>query len=386
MRRKTLIKLSFVLASGLLGLLVLEIAVRIVHPQFLAVSQLADPVLLWRRRPNLDMQVLNADGEWFLFQTNSDGFRAREFNALPEGRQVLFFGDSFIEGDYVSDTCLFVNHVESFLREGTGDPYVCLNLGTAGYGLDQQTLLYNRLRGRLRPSVVVLAYAGGAVEKVATRTLFSLDPRGALISNVNESAAPPVSQRLYYGAKNFFLHDLHLFSAIIWPLSTNPDFIRLMTRLGLFHVDLAAIGESGPAFSYRHEQYRREAPPRIKTAWEKYSKVLALMDDRVRSDGARLMILYIPSEEEMYPDKWAKFSSEAAPGESPLDSGLVEQTVRRIAESRQIAFVSLLPVLRAAAREERLYYPKDGHWTCKTQRMAAREFSGMMIPHLRRMP
>lgn len=384
MLRNIVLKLSLVLVGIFIGVGSLEVVIRVVHPQIQSANQVGDPVLLWKRKPNAKFRVKNVSGEWVDVKINEEGFRTRSFHSLPPAPRIVFLGDSFLEGLYAPENCLFVNRVEARLRETLGREAVCLNLGIAGYGPDQETILYSRVASAVRPDTVVLAYFGGNdLENVALQTLFTMSPDGRLISNA-EGRPVTLRTRMFYAVKNFFLHDMHLFSAIIQPLSNNAAVVRLLTRLGVIHVDIDAVAEKGAAFTYNKEQYASVMPPRVDAAWKKMARVLELLQQRTRAHGASLMILYIPHEQEVSPEKWTKFAEETRTSgvTSPPDSGMVERALGGIAGSLHIPFVSLSPVFRQEYRARRIYIENDGHWTCDGQDLAAKAFLAAAGPNL----
>jgi len=165
--RERLKRAALVLGAPLLMLLFLEGAsswilftpdfLRALHPQSQSGQGLKarrDSLLGWVSEPNVHIQDMWGPG--VDFRTNSLGFRGRNETTLqpPRGRlRILCSGDSFTMGEGVDDDqnwCALMAAKDSRLET--------VNLGQAGYGVDQAYLRYERDGHPLQPAVHVLAF------------------------------------------------------------------------------------------------------------------------------------------------------------------------------------------------------------------------------------
>jgi len=113
-----------------------------------------DAELGWTNRP--DFEIADFYGPGLHFATNSRSFRNREefTDAVPEGKvRVVCVGDSFTLGIGVENG----HSWPAFLAE-TEPRFEALNLGEAGYGVDQAYLKFVRDTAGLEYDVVVFAF------------------------------------------------------------------------------------------------------------------------------------------------------------------------------------------------------------------------------------
>jgi hypothetical protein len=113
-----------------------------------------DPELGWVSTPHVHLRDMYGPGVWL--QTNAQGYRATKSYTLhvPPGRiRVVCSGDSFTLGFGVSNSEAWCE------RLSDKDPQIePVNMGQAGYGLDQAYLWYRREATSLDHNVHVVAF------------------------------------------------------------------------------------------------------------------------------------------------------------------------------------------------------------------------------------
>ena len=91
----------------------------------------------------------------FNFQTNSDGFRERNFDSLPkESKKILLIGDSVTFGHGVNQNEAFPQQLQKILP----NDWISLNLGVGGWGPSQYYLTAKKYIKELKPEIVVLSF------------------------------------------------------------------------------------------------------------------------------------------------------------------------------------------------------------------------------------
>jgi lysophospholipase L1-like esterase len=158
-------RIALVLASVLCGLFVLEIGCRVARgPQ--ALLHWPNIVLEQRQsmaRRNLDSRFSYDPQLGYVqragFETkdlNYDGHGFRRMPPLPadasEGPPVLATGDSFTQGDEVTDDESWPAVLQGLVKRKT------INAGVAAYGIDQTVLRTEQLAAELKPSVIVVGF------------------------------------------------------------------------------------------------------------------------------------------------------------------------------------------------------------------------------------
>ncbi len=125
---------------------------RYAHGQFIygGGMHVPHPTRGWTPRANLDLTI---DGR--RYRTNDAGQRNLARPDVPAGPAVLVVGDSFTFGIGADDADIW----PSILQSRTARVRV-LNLGVAGYGLDQMLVTLTETIDTYRPAVVVMAFIG----------------------------------------------------------------------------------------------------------------------------------------------------------------------------------------------------------------------------------
>ena len=109
---------------------------------------------------------------------NALGLRAtREYTAaIPAGRyRIIFLGDSFTYGVGVGDAGTYPAQLETLAPS-----IEAVNMGVAGYGIDQMYLLYMRERRRLYTNLVVLAFIGDDLRRMKLTAFLTQNPKPRL--------------------------------------------------------------------------------------------------------------------------------------------------------------------------------------------------------------
>ena len=162
MRAVVLRLLTLVGALGLVGI-GLELLLRVASPFPSYRSQAIgaypdqyDARLGWAGIPNLRREFILPEFSTKI-ENNADGFRERDFeHKLKESAQrgtqrVLLLGDSFAWGWGIDAD----ERVGALLEAATGT-LTTFNLAQCGYGTDQQYLVFEALKDRLKPHLVLV--------------------------------------------------------------------------------------------------------------------------------------------------------------------------------------------------------------------------------------
>ncbi|MEQ1862086.1 MAG: hypothetical protein ABMA13_19385, partial [Chthoniobacteraceae bacterium] len=154
-RRRFLIKLSLLAFGLVVGLVLAEVALRIVVPR----SRI-DLFRYSAETQRFKTMTRNCDGTVYgvPLRTNELGFRDAENGPVapkqPGEYRVVVLGDSFTVGAGVPFEALATTLLEAKLRERS---VRVLNLGTAGYSLIEHALVLDEVAPALQPDAVIVA-------------------------------------------------------------------------------------------------------------------------------------------------------------------------------------------------------------------------------------
>jgi lysophospholipase L1-like esterase len=261
---------------------------------------------------------------------NGHGFRAdREYSREPPPgtRRIVAVGDSFTLGNGVEVFEAYPAIIERRLPTTE-----VINLGVAGYGVDQQLLMLESRGLRYRPDVVVL---------------------GLHIPDVFRNTA---SFHNGYGKPRFRLGpegSLRLTNVPVPPLGTPPPHPRGLERSRLYRAVSTQLERRG-----------------FGEVWPLTDAILGRMKDTAAGADARLIVLLLPPQYAVYGSAFEKRSQ-----------AHTLENVAEILRERNIEHLDLTPTLAARAAEnpdEPLFFPVDGHFTPAGHRAVAEGLIGAL--------
>lgn len=373
-------RLGLLLFGLLIGLLAIEVVLRLLGPRLpvvngltsIATFQTYHPVYGFFHRPGASGWIETPEFTSYV-SFNSHGLREREISPTRgvTNSRVLVLGDSFVEGAQVPAESTITRQLETLLQARWPNhvPEV-INAGNAGFGTAQELLFWEHEGVAYQPDIVVLVYFvdndlpdnGYRVARerkldTTRRPFFVPDGKGGI--ELRPGAAPPPDT-----------------FASVRPALRRSVTYNLLENFLLWHEareqEQAQIGKNRPT-------YQIDPPAEWDEAWWVTEQILARLQRSVRASGAELMVVAAPSFFQVDDDAWRWLVG------GTRDRDRYEQDVpnRRLAEIAQrqgLHFLDLLPAIREAQRGgAQLYFPADGHWTAEGHAFAARQFFDYLI-------
>ena len=125
-----------VVGSILLTMILLEIGLRLFHPQLLIwdYRQIWEPVagVGWHKQPDLDIIIHTAEGDVRLL-TDADGYRIGELPQDKSDIHILAVGDSFLEAPQVTYEASMTALLSENLAHDFSLPVTIVNAGVSGW-------------------------------------------------------------------------------------------------------------------------------------------------------------------------------------------------------------------------------------------------------------
>lgn len=339
-----------------------------------------DPVLGWSKIPGA--RALFRRREYTTeVRVNSQGLRDVERSYTPPANalRLLAVGDSFVEAYTVPFESSVTQALERELQRQQCAAEV-VNGGTQAYSTDQEYLFYRDEGRRYGARVVLHFFYYNDVLFNARQTCYGRfkpvldDVDGELRLRRTVKVAPvaaegeatdgavpasPVSQPRGSVLLQWVLGRLAL---------SRPDTYAHLARWGLAAPPERRVAREELAV------YAARATPEVEHAWEKTAAILAQMRRDVEAQGARYVLVYVPSRMEAHDDAWTLTQSVygLSPGEWRREA--VIERLRSYGSRSGYPVVDLTPALRASDRGwlGRPYFANDGHWTVQGHAVAAR--------------
>ena len=203
--RRAAVHLGLLLASGVAGLALCEVSLRLFYPKYrhLAEAQFhTDAMRIWARTPNYRDWRRHPDTyvTYSLHHNNLALRQHRDFSAadLATATNIGVFGDSFTENTGMPVQFSFTEPLDYLLNQ-SGGRFNVLNFGVGSYGPGQSLLHYEHFRYVEDLDHVFYVYYENDLQNIYETGLFHLDETGHLVRNeaLRESWWTPLIRRLH---------------------------------------------------------------------------------------------------------------------------------------------------------------------------------------------
>lgn len=349
------------------GLLVGEGGLRCLAPQVYRRPPVweYDPELGWRHVAGATGQLVSPEFS-VEYRVNLQGMRDREVEVAkdPGRRRILCFGDSFVEGWGVSQHERVSEELQRLLPQAEVD-----NFGVAGYGTDQEWLLYEKLGRSFRPDLVILFFYGNDLWNNAARQgigaergykpFFQLGADGRL-----QLSGVPVKKTAFWDP-----------GALPWTRRIGAALEQHLHLWALVRKGMAPEVPAGQQERYYQGLYGAD-PASGALEWELSGRLVDAFGQSVVASGARMLLVYVPALVQIEEKDW-KMKRELHGLAGDYDLEKPQRQLRDLAQRYSLEFLDLDTVFAAAAAEQTLYF-RDSHWNPAGHRLAARTIAARL--------
>jgi hypothetical protein len=359
--------LLVVAITGALTLVLLEVALRLFAPQIgpeMGANQItglfvADPQTVYRNAPGAQIPHRAAEIDT-VYRINAQGLRETHEIGPPAAgvTRLLVLGDSFTFGWGVAADATYP-HLLSGARAADGSVIESINAGVLGYGPDNEAAWLRTYGWALQPKIVLVGFFVGndVRDVIAGIDKTRIDGTGNLVpANAPAPTATPVAPGPVAAVKRTLARNSQAYvflraqaHALFWPPAP-PTVPGLL--------DTAPM-------------YYRTAPPAIAHGWEQTGAVLDRIQADVQAHGARLIVVAIPTREQVADLYWQDMITRFALVESDLDRDLPQQHLAAWSAGSGVPVIDLLPGFRAAGPAPLRYFRQDPHWDADGDALAA---------------
>jgi|SRR5215469_348846 len=322
-------RFALVVASTLLGLVILEVCVRVLMPQNPEFYDSSKIIRLSSTVPRLPENIPNGRNESYVgvpIRINSLGLRGPEISIPKEPHtvRIVGVGDSITFGYGIAQENTFLSLLQTKLNQSSdqGQRYEVVNAGVEGTGLDYYFHFLKTEAPKLQPDIVLVNLCLNDI---------------AVYSETGGKSERPVgksSDRLVRRTSEFLLKHSQLYIALYMRLKS------LLYGLGLLDINKIQGYNFLPL---------EPSSPRQEKAWESSLQLLSKIDELARRDHYRLVIVVFPMEMQLSADALrlyreqfhVRISAEA-------QSGVPQKRLHEFGDERGIPVVDLLPAFRTA--------------------------------------
>lgn len=361
-----LVNLSVLLVALMVTLGGFEVALRLFLPQKLYRFPKGffrnDPELVFTLSPGFHATLKNPEYTTDA-RVNALGLRGPLPGPKPAGGfRVLGLGDSFASAFNVSETETFLSVAEARLRnEISGHPVELINAGTPNYGTWHELRLFRRLEPKLAPDLAVLCvYIGNDLEN-------NLNPSEGVVQD-----GFLTERQRHVG--------LLPYSFRTWLQRNSMSYVFLWRAWGQIRPWVG--GTLDDPLKPDKDLFARHQGPEEEAGYRTTLEILSQFKAETGEDEIPLILVLIPTEYQVYPDRFEKLVRKQGLEPGLFDIELPQRRWTEMANSVGIPVLDLLPILRARAGGPYLYMSLDGHLSVEGNRIAGEAVAEAVRPSI----
>ncbi len=405
--RSVLHRLGLMGMGLLVTLAVLEVAVRIFHPQpcyrdLIYPSEKTGFTL----QPDVRGRATNHFGEFDTpLEANHEGFRDQNHPLIKPADvfRIAFLGDSFTMAEQVEEQETFVRRVEAYLRacgESRLKRVECMNFGINGYDTQQEALCYENFVRPYKPDMVVLVmyphndFSGNLFYTSDTkfgRPYFRLENGQLRKIEADKAVLWDNYQKAQRQHRIHWYNSLQIYNFQKEMLHAIRDRFRKKRDHSVYKLDLhdpKSVDGFWKRFGIgRYRYYAMPiTDPYVRDVDEITHLLLRRLQSMVRADGGRFCVVMLPAEENLFPEKWPT-TAKHYPGleQFQVDFNRPFQRVMEFLPEATMRgdVLDPRPELRELSKEKSLFLKHDFHYGPWGQESVARVLTPWIVARLK---
>ena len=357
--RKYLTNILIIFISIIIGLVMIEVLLRIFLPQNLNISQI-DEERVYKHEPNIE-SVLKRQEFLTHVKINSLGLRDREyaFQKPANTERIAVVGDSFVFGYGVELNETFVKLLENKLNKQSNKTFEVMNFGTSAYGTEQEYLTIKNDVVLYSPDVIILVFFSNDLKDNMKFNLFSVK-NNTLIQN------PPQKITAILKIRNFISWHSHLYALIYRSVIDNQNLRNLLIKAKLLNPPYKE-----PSTDFDSLIYQNSYNADFEYSMNKTILLLNKIKETSNNHNLRFILLLAPSKEQVDDTEMKKYISKMNINTSELNATLVQDTIKISLRKSNITIWDLSEQFMENSINNTFYYDTDPHWNKKGHELAA---------------
>ncbi len=276
----------------------------------------------------------------YTINTNENGFRDSHEKEKQEGVvRVIGLGDSMTFGNTVEQNETYLYRLEEELNQfwdKEGYKVEVINLGAGGFGTKEEEIALEKYGLGYEPDLVLVGF-------------YINDFKDSLNYEKREPSEKSVFRVIF--SKSRFANWVY------WNIKISPAGSRIINKLGL-NIDQQDEYEFEMALLDK-ERYDKDA--RLKESigyvFSSFKKIKKICDE----NGAKLVVVYVPSDYQIYPERLEKIKEIRGMGNIQLDVDYAQKVLAGFFEKEGIEFADFSDEFRNEKDKTELYWYYDRH-------------------------
>ncbi len=382
-KRISLKRISFrlltIFAGVMVGLLFVEVGLRIIGFRYLNLSQ-EDEYVGFTLRPG-------AEGWWrkeaeVYIKINSDGLRDREHSKVkpPDTLRIALLGDSYAEALHVPMENAFWAVMEQRLqgcKAFNGQKVEVINFGVSGFSTARELITLRQRVWQYSPDIVLLSVT--TANDIKDNSLLLSEEYAGLplpyfVYKNNELVLDDSLLKARNESLKFRLQKSFLGKSLNW-LRDHSRLMGLIDKAREAFQDYRQKKKDVPTVfgderGIKAQVYREPTDPAWDEAWRITEGIMLLMRDEVRAHGAKFMIVTGSTGIQVYPDPAVRQDFMRRLGVDDLF--YPDHRIKALGEREGIEVLNIAPILQEYANQHGTFlHGTDGfgHWNALGHRL-----------------
>jgi len=385
--RNGLVNLGLVVASVVVFLIIVEGVLTFASPEIIRAEGLyqSDPAVGYIPSPFYEGRVRTSEVDYSI-KINSQSMRDVEHTINKQGdkKRILGLGDSFTFGCSVDYEYAYLTQLEKRLNN-KGNKIEIIKAGVGGYGTDNEYFYLVNYGLKYKPDLVLVGFFVGNDIRDTMLGLHKYNTTNTtngviewnetilkgygIIKNTEKKKQSSVFKSalltLLPHSTRFFYGKYKIIKNKVFGCGEGSQISSSQTNLTILNYET---------------YYKKEYSDDVERGWNETFDFLMRMKNLTEAKNSTLVVVIIPTKEQVHKEDWALRKKEYGLNEKDFDLEKPQKKLISFCEGNNVSYIDLLPKFREKAKNGvRLYYKNDGHWNEKGHELAANIISESLL-------
>jgi len=356
--KKIALNLLVAAIALLIGLITIELLLRIFYPQNLNITQI-DGERIFSHKPGIETLLQRQEFKTHV-SISSQGLRDREYSIQKPANttRIAVIGDSFVFGFGVEADQAFPKVLEAQLKAREDRNYEIMNFGISAYGTEQEYLLLQDIL-KFSPDTVILSFSPNDFKENIKYSLFDFT-NGTLTKNPSKEV--PFSLKI----RNFISWHSHLYSLLYFSVIDNSKATSFLIKAHLLNPP-----NVDPATDFDTLIFKNEENANFDYALWKTRALLIEINRFLQTENIQLIVVIVPFREQVDSAMMETFAQQHGIGEWEVNSTKAHDLILDMLKAEHIPVIDPLQEFRLRNTNNTFYYSIDAHWNAEGHKLMA---------------
>lgn len=303
MKKKFFFALILILIGSSGGLIIAEIALRLILPthktNYARAIVLEDPTTGQTvHKKNMDELIYSGEAEREVrIKTNAEGYVGKDYpvEKPPGKKRIAILGDSYVAALQVDVEQNFSSQLEGKLKDTE-----VLNFGVGGQGTVEELLRYEAYVKKYQPDLVVLVFYPNDFEN--NQYYVPIKEKITAEGPILVEAANANNKAGRRDIKIWLMDHSYLVRFLDARVKQNAVLFKIAIATGLQHQGILGAPENGihPSFFI----FEQQPKPEVTEVFEFTTSVLEVFSVRAKENSSEFLVVYFPQADQVDENLW----------------------------------------------------------------------------------